>query len=58
MTVIINKNTTKIEFVKLLGSNKRSKKIDGIDLSTHCGVLTLKKDALQIQKEMRWNWKQ
>ena len=58
MTVIINKNTTKKEFVKLLAFNQRSKKIDAIDLSTHCGVLTLKKDALQIQKEMRWNWKQ
>ena len=58
MTVIRNKNTTKIEFVKLLASIKRSKKIDAIDLSTHCSVLTFKKDALQIQKEMRWNWKQ
>lgn len=56
MTIIINKNTTKKEFVKLLASIKRSKKTSGIDLSKHCGVLKLKKDALQIQKEMRDEW--
>lgn len=56
MTILINKNTTKKEFVKLLASIKRSKKTKGIDLSKHCGVLKLKKDALQIQKEMRNEW--
>ena len=29
MTIIINKNTTKKEFVKLLASNKTSKKMVG-----------------------------
>lgn len=56
MTIIINKNTTKKEFVKLLASIKRSKMTKGIDLSKHSGVLKLKKDALQIQKEMRDDW--
>ena len=56
MTYIINKNTTKKEFVKLLATIKRSKKSTGIDLSKHCGVLKLKKDPLQIQKEMRDDW--
>jgi hypothetical protein len=56
MTFKINKNTTKKEFVKLLATIKRSKKTNGIDLSKHCGVLKLKKDALQIQKEMRNDW--
>ncbi len=56
MTILINKNTTKKEFVKLLSSLKKSKKEIGIDLSKHCGVLRLKKDALQIQKEMRNDW--
>lgn len=56
MTFIINKNTTKQEFVKLLASIKVNKKVKGIDLSKHCGVLKLNKDALQIQKEMRNDW--
>lgn len=56
MTFIINKKTTKKEFVKLLSSIKKSKKTNGIDLFKHCGVITLKKDALQIQKEMRNDW--
>lgn len=56
MTIIINKNTTKKEFVKLLASIKKSKKTNGVDLSNHCGVLKLKKDALQIQIEMRNDW--
>jgi hypothetical protein len=56
MTIIINKNTTRKEFVKLLASIKRSKKTNGIDLSKHCGVLKLKKDALQTQKELRDEW--
>jgi len=56
MAILINKNTTKTEFVKLLVSIKTSKKTNGIDLSKLSGVLTLKKDALQIQKEMRDDW--
>ncbi len=56
MTIIINKNTTKKEFVKLLSSIKKSKSNNGIDLSKHCGVLKLKKNPLQIQKEMRDEW--
>lgn len=56
MTIIINKNTTKKEFIKLLSSIKMSRKTNGIDLSKHCGVLKLKKDPLQIQKEMRNDW--
>ena len=56
MTIIINKNTTRQEFVKLLSSLKKSKKTTGIDLSKHCGVLKLNKDALAIQKEMRNDW--
>jgi hypothetical protein len=57
MTIIIDKNTTKKEFVKLLASISKTKKTIGVDLSKHCGVLKLKKDPLQIQKEMRDDWK-
>ncbi len=56
MTIIINKNTTKKEFVKLLTSLNKKRKEKGIDVSKHCGVLKLKKDPLQIQKEMRNEW--
>jgi hypothetical protein len=57
MTIIINKNTSKKEFLKLLLSLKKSKKDKGIDLSKHCGVIKLSKDALKIQKELRNEWK-
>ncbi len=56
MTIVIDKNTTKKEFVKLLASIQSSKKTNGIDLYKHFGVLKLKKDPLQIQKEMRDDW--
>lgn len=56
MTIIINKNTSKKEFVKLLSSLKKNKITKAIDLSKHCGVLKLTKDALKIQKELRNEW--
>lgn len=56
MTIIINKNTSKKEFEKLLSSINKKKIDKGVDISKHCGVLKLKKDPLQIQKEMRNDW--
>lgn len=56
MTFIIDKNTDKKEFVKLLNSFTKSTKSKGVDLSKHCGVIKLKKDPLQIQKELRNEW--
>lgn len=56
MTFVINNKTTRKEFEKLLSSLKKRKKFVGIDLSKHCGVLKLKKDALQIQKDIRNEW--
>lgn len=56
MTIIINKNTTKKEFEKLLSTFNKKKKEKVMDVSKHCGVLKLKKDPLQIQKEMRNDW--
>ena len=55
MTIIIDKNTTKKDFETLIKSLKKDEK-KGIDLSKHCGVIKLEKDALQIQKEIRNEW--
>lgn len=57
MTIIINKNTSKKDFVKLLSSLVKIKESKGVDLSKYNGVIQLKKNPLQIQKEMRNDWK-
>ena len=57
MTIIINKNTSKKDFVKLLSSLVKIKKSKGVDLTKYNGIIQLKKDPLQIQKEMRNDWK-
>jgi hypothetical protein len=33
-----------------------NEKTNGIDLVKHCGLLKLKKEELQIKKEMRSDW--
>lgn len=56
MTFIINNKTDKKEFeqkLQLLIKN-RSKKV--VHTMKFCGTITLKKDPLQIQKEMRDEW--
>jgi len=56
MTIVINKNTSKKEFEKKLTTFQKAKSTKGVDLAKHVGVVHLKKDALQIQKELRNEW--
>ncbi|WP_395054758.1 hypothetical protein [Flavobacterium sp.] len=56
MTIIIDKNTSKKEFEKKLNSLQFPNSKKGVDLTKHSGVIKLKKDALEIQKELRGEW--
>ena len=56
MTIVINKNTSKKEFEKKLTTFQKAKSTKGVDLAKHVGVIHLKKDAFQIQKELRNEW--
>jgi hypothetical protein len=53
MTTIIKKKSK-----KGVAEQKFSRAISlkGVDTHKHCGVIKLKKDALQIQKELRDEW--
>jgi hypothetical protein len=57
MTVIITKDTPKVEFNKILKSFQENKKSKGVDTSKYCGVIKLAKDPLNIQKELRDEWR-
>ena len=55
MVLTINKNSSLREVEKLLARllNRRKK---GMNAKKYCGILHLKKDPLQIQKELRNEW--
>lgn len=53
MVTIINKGLSKKTLRERLNKIKIQK---GIDAYKHCGVITLKKDALTIQFELRNEW--
>ena len=54
MVTIIRKGTAKSKILQLLNKIKTRK---GIDAYKYCGVIKLKNDPLQIQKQMRDEWK-
>jgi len=55
MVLTINKNSPLREVEKLL-SRLFSKRKKGLDAKKYCGIIHLKHDALQIQKELRNEW--
>ena len=57
MVVILKKGTTKKSMERLLTRLRQKKRTKGIDAYKYCGVLTLRDDALNIQKKMRDEWK-
>ncbi|MBI3502627.1 MAG: hypothetical protein HY063_12625 [Bacteroidetes bacterium] len=55
MVLTINKNSSLREVEKLL-SRLFSKKKKGLNARKYCGIIHLKRDALQIQKDLRNEW--
>jgi hypothetical protein len=56
MTVILKKHIGKKEFEKILTSFNKDKSKKGVDTSIYCGIITLQKDPLTIQKALRDEW--
>lgn len=57
MTVILEKNTDKKQFTKILDKMNAKKTDNKFNVANFCGVLNLSKDPLVMQKEMRNEWK-
>jgi hypothetical protein len=53
MVIVIDQGTTKEKLEKLL---KKLKPRLGVDTKKHCGVIKLKEDPIQIQKQLRDEW--
>lgn len=54
MVVVLKKGSDRKEIEKALSKVKSKRKFDAYK---YCGTVTLKKDPLEIQKEMRDEWK-
>ncbi len=55
MVLTINKNSSLREVEKLLVRLLRRRK-KGLNAKKYCGIIDLKHDPLQIQKELRNEW--
>ena len=53
MTTVIRRKLNQSSAKKALS---KALSVKGVDTTKHCGVLKLKKDPLQIQKELRNEW--
>jgi len=56
MLLVINKKTKKEEVDKFIRESMK-KSNAGFDAKKYCGVIKLDKDPLEIQNEMRNEWK-
>lgn len=56
MVTTIKKGASKKEIDSLLESHNKKKKTKGVNVKKYCGVLNLKKDPLELQKELRNEW--
>ena len=54
MVLVLKKGATKKEMLTL---EKKLEKPRGIDTRKYCGVIKLKNDPLEIQKQMRDEWR-
>lgn len=56
MVTILKQGATKKNIKKILENLVNNIKPKGVDVYKYCGKITLKKDALDIQKELRNEW--
>jgi len=56
MVTILKHGSTKKSIEQLLARLNKRKRIKGVDAYKYCGILTISRDALKIQKEMRNEW--
>lgn len=53
MVLVLKKGASKQQMQSLA---KKIKKANGVDTRKYCGVIKLKHDSLEIQKQMRNEW--
>lgn len=56
MVAILKKGDNKKEMKALLKKLSEKNTEKGVDTMKYCGVITLKEDALEIQKRLRGEW--
>jgi len=56
MTTVIKQGSSKHVIKKILDELYSKKRTKGLDAHKFCGGLNLKKDPLEIQKELRDEW--
>lgn len=56
MEMVIKSNTNNEELSSILQKLKEQKNKKGLDAHKDCGKITLKKNALTIQKDLRDEW--
>lgn len=56
MVAILKKGASKSSIKKLLESLTEKRIIPGLDAHRFCGTISLKTDALKLQKEIRNEW--
>ena len=56
MVMTIKQGATKRSIIKLLENLSKELKPNGVDVHKYVGKISLKKDALTIQKELRDEW--
>lgn len=56
MVMTIKQGATKKSIIKLLENLSKELKPKGVDVHKYVGKISLKKDALTIQKELRDEW--
>lgn len=54
MVIVIEQGTSKEKLERLLKKMKTKK---GVNTKKYCGVIKLKEDPLQIQKQLRDEWR-
>lgn len=56
MVTVLKPGATKKSIQDILEKLAKEFKSNGVDVYKYCGKINLKKDALQIQKELRNEW--
>jgi len=57
MVLVLKQGATKKRIRTILDNLAREIKPKGVDVYKYCGKINLKKDALNIQKDLRNEWK-
>jgi hypothetical protein len=56
MVMVLKSGATKKSIRSILNNLAKDLKPKGVDVYRYCGKITLKKDALNIQRELRNEW--